>query len=158
MAEDVKHGSDTEMIDANIPSSNTSSNKPKRKRATKNTNLSNFTIRNPPWSYIHLSLTSPTKTFSNSESANLSDVKARSYLQYALSQFLGLHGSAIPIDILKLYGSDVWIRAPREDASAVVAAVGGWVGKEGEGWRVKDWGCWGPGGGRDAGLDLFGPS
>lgn len=150
-------GSDTEMVDASNPSADSSNTKSKRKRANKNTTLSNFTIRNPPWSYVHLSLNSPAKPSSGSVPATVNDVKARSYLQYALSQFLGLHGSAIPIDILNLSGADVWVRVPREDASAVVAAVGGWVGKEGEGWIVRDWGCWGPGGGRDGGMDLFGP-
>ena len=43
---------------------------------------------------------------------------------------------------------DVWIRVPREDGSAVVAAVGNWVGKGdkgGEGvvsWRVRGRGEW----------------
>ena len=62
--------------------------------------------------------------------------------------------------------TDVWIRVPRDDGSKVLAAVGGWVGREVEygvdadsadavagavagkkvevtlSWRVKSWGDW----------------
>ena len=60
--------------------------------------------------------------------------------------------------------TEVWIRVPHEDGSKVLAAVGGWIGKElrndgGSGaggagvgigkelevtvnWRVKGWGTW----------------
>jgi ribonuclease P/MRP protein subunit POP8 len=97
-----------------------------------------FTIKNPPWSYIHLSLITTTPNFT------LDTLTAHLNLRAALSQFLGLHGTAIPIDILKLQDNDVHVRVPREDASAVIVAVGGWIGKNGEGWRVKQTGCWGP--------------
>lgn len=71
---------------------------------------------------------------------------ARSYLTSALSQFLGLMGTSIGIDILKIEnppstsepkkkasrgGSDypnVWIRVPRDDGAAVLAALSSWVG------------------------------
>lgn len=39
----------------------------------------------------------------------------------------------------------MWIRVPREDGSAVVAAVSGWVGgsgRESVGWRVRGKGEW----------------
>ncbi|RJE20017.1 hypothetical protein PHISCL_07646 [Aspergillus sclerotialis] len=64
----------------------------------------------------------------------LDDLTARTFLTSALSQFLGLTGTAIPIDILKISEGQpqnqntVWIRVPREDASAVVAALSSWVG------------------------------
>lgn len=66
----------------------------------------------------------------------LDPLSARTYLSSALSQFLGLTGTAIPIDILKIEkGSSptskhdvVWIRVPREDASTVVSAVSSWIG------------------------------
>ena len=74
-------------------------------------------------------------------------------LQAALRQFLGLHGTAISTDILKIEAYDVWIRVPREDSGAVVAALGGWVGRNGEGWRVKSRNAWGPKSGD--GRDLF---
>ncbi|GAB7351294.1 hypothetical protein MBLNU459_g1710t1 [Dothideomycetes sp. NU459] len=141
---DAEDGADEEMADAsNDPAVDSLA---KRKRSTaKNTTLSQFTIRNPQWAYIHLSLiVSPTlaaaAAAAESGSSNMNDVKA-----------------PISVDILKLSGPDVWVRVPREDVSAVVAAVGGWVGKDGEGWRIKGWGCWGPAVGKDGGLDLFGP-
>jgi ribonuclease P/MRP protein subunit POP8 len=47
---------------------------------------------------------------------------------------------------------------PAEDRSALVAAVGGWVGRAGEGWRVMGWSSWSAGadGGKDGGRGLFG--
>ncbi|KAJ9665377.1 hypothetical protein H2201_004454 [Coniosporium apollinis] len=113
-----------------------------------------LTLRNPPWTYLHLtSHTSPT------DPTPLDALTARTRLTAALQQFLGLTGAAISIDVLKLEGQDVWIRVPREDGGAVVAAVSGWVGgDEGRrvGWKVR---------GRDewlgrlvggSGEDLFG--
>lgn len=47
---------------------------------------------------------------------------------------------AIPIDILKIEGSECWIRVPREDAGMVVGALGGGGGVGG--WRVVGRGEW----------------
>ncbi|KAJ5562841.1 hypothetical protein N7535_002714 [Penicillium sp. DV-2018c] len=104
----------------------------KRKAPQAKPKTIHFTTRNPPWTYIKLMLvyqpgTSPTP---------LDELSARTYLTSALSQFLGLTGTAIPIDILNIeegwpYVTPydlVWIRVPREDASAVVGAVGSWIG------------------------------
>lgn len=67
-----------------------------------------------------------------------------------------MHGAAIPFDIMKLEGQEVWIRVPSGDRSALIAAVGGWVSKGGEGWRVKGWSSWNANAmGRDSGQDLF---
>jgi ribonuclease P/MRP protein subunit POP8 len=123
----------------------------KRKRSEKTfSTVTQFTIRNPPWSYLQLSL------ITNSPNYQLDALTAHLHLRAALSQFLGLHGTAIPMDILKLHNNDVHIRVPSEDASAVVIAVGGWVGKAGEGWRVKNTGSWGAGlYSSTAGTDLF---
>lgn len=123
----------------------------KRKRSEKTSStVTQFTIRNPPWSYLHLSL------ITNSSNYQLDALTAHLHLRAALSQFLGLHGTAIPIDILKLSGNDVYVRVPNEDSSAVVIAVGGWVGKAGEGWRVKNSGSWGAGlHSSTTGVDLF---
>jgi ribonuclease P/MRP protein subunit POP8 len=62
------------------------------------------------------------------------------------------------VDVLKLEGSEVWIRVPVEDRSAVVAAVGGWVGRGGEGWKVVGWSSWSAGAesGKAGGRELFG--
>lgn len=64
----------------------------------------------------------------------LDAVTARTYLTSALSQFLGLTGTSISIDILKIVSDqphtqeEIWIRVPRDDASAVVGALSSWVG------------------------------
>ncbi|KAI5240835.1 hypothetical protein E4T43_05807 [Aureobasidium subglaciale] len=125
----------------------------KRKRSeTSQPPVTQCTIRNPPWSYLHLSLITSAPNY------QLDALTAHLHLRAALSQFLGLHGTAIPVDILKLKGSDVHVRVPREDASAVVIAVGGWMGKGGEGWRVKSQGSWGVGLSSSAEVDLFNAS
>lgn len=142
-----KAAEDVEMTDAQQAKTNST----KRKKTTKHTTLSQFTIRNPAWAYIHLSLI----LASNSEPSTLDPLTAQLQLQSALSSFLGLHGTAIPIDFLNINGHHVWLRVPREDVSAFVAAMGSWVGKNGQGWTVNNWGCWGPDMGRNSGADLF---
>ncbi|KAL3410368.1 UPF0235 protein [Aspergillus fumigatus] len=74
-----------------------------------------------------LPLTSTTQT-------TLDPLTARTHLTAALAQFLGLTGTAIPLDILKITQEGqaqtptVWIRVPRSDAAAVVAALSSWIG------------------------------
>lgn len=117
-------------------------------------NVIHFTSRNPLWTYLKLQLyvhvpgpilpnittlghllnDIPRITHPLSLSAaTLDAVTARTYLTSALSQFLGLTGTAIPIDILKIEKArrgDVfmWIRVPREDVAAVVSALSSWIG------------------------------
>lgn len=133
------------------PSRNT---KPKKRRhqpsQSNNPPPTQLTIRHPRWSYIHLRHLSPHP---------LDALTSHLHLTTALSQFLGQHGASVPIDLLKLDEGpgEVWIRVPAQDRCAVVAAVGGWVGKAGEGWRVLGWSSWGAGvKGRDGGQELFG--
>ena len=83
-----------------------------------------FTLRGAPYTYLHLSLTNIAEA---TPRVPLDAITARSYLTSALSQYLGLTGTAIPIDILKVTGQHFWIRVPREDASAVVVAIGQWA-------------------------------
>ncbi|KAI9818469.1 MAG: hypothetical protein M1827_000528 [Pycnora praestabilis] len=132
--------------------------KSKRKHSTGAHEEASITIRTPPWYYIHLELiTTPPS------SIPLDILTARTHLTSALSQFLGLTGTAIPIDFLKVAGREVWIRVPREDGSAVVAAAGGWMGgngsgvKEGEqvGWRVRGMGKWLGGLVAGSGMELY---
>ncbi|KAJ5586353.1 hypothetical protein N7450_006140 [Penicillium hetheringtonii] len=124
----------------------------KRKAEETNSNTIHFTSRNPPWTYLKLQLSSPQP---------LDALSARTYLSSALSQLLGLAGTAIPIDILKIENKDTanaeqnqsysnisnnydcaWVRVPREDSAAVVAALSSWIGGSGTGsgssvaWRV----------------------
>lgn len=125
--------------------------KKRRKKPPTNQTLSQFPIRKPEWTYIHL------QHISSSTTASLDAVTAHLHLTAALSTYLGLHGTAIPIDILKLEGREIWIRVPAEDRAALIAAVGGWVSGNGEGWRVRGWSHWNASGvGRDGGKDLFG--
>lgn len=100
-----------------------------------------LTLRRPTFSYVHLQHLSPT-TISSSQQPPLDAVTAHLHLTTALTQFLGLHGSAMAFDILKLSGQEIWIRVQSTDRRAIVAAVGGWVSANGEGWRVKGWSEW----------------
>jgi ribonuclease P/MRP protein subunit POP8 len=83
-----------------------------------------FTLRSAPYTYLHLSVIDVVQAVSR---APLDAVTARTYLTSALSQYLGLTGAAVPIDILKVTNPHIWIRVPKEDASAVVVAVGQWA-------------------------------
>jgi len=82
------------------------------------------TLRGTPYSYLRLSVISIDGRVARHP---LDAITARTYLTSALSQYLGLTGTAIPIDILKVTDQDFWVRVPKEDVSAVVAAVGQWV-------------------------------
>ena len=144
----------TETTAITAPTTQTTSpdsKKKRKKRLPKKHVLSQFTIRNPPWAYVHLQ-----HLFPSGNAAALDAVTAQLHVAAALSQFLGLHGAAIQFDILKLEGQDLWIRLPAEDRSALVAAVGGWVSGSGEGWRVRGWNSWDANAmGRNSGQDLF---
>ncbi|CAD0093926.1 unnamed protein product [Aureobasidium vineae] len=142
--EEAEVSRNVEMVDAEL------SPVTKRKRSEKTSStVTQLTIRNPPWSYLQLSL------ITNAPNYQLDALTAHLHLRAALSQFLGLHGTAISVDILKLHDNDVHIRVPKEDASAVVVAIGGWVGKAGEGWRVKNSASWGLGLHSSSGAHLF---
>ncbi|KAL8739333.1 MAG: hypothetical protein Q9181_000064 [Wetmoreana brouardii] len=96
-----------------------------------------ITIRNLPWTYFHLILISTTTLMSTSSAPAIDILTARTYFTSALQQFLGMTGTAIPIDFLKVEGRDVWIRVPREDSAIVMSALSGWTGSEGVAWRTK---------------------
>lgn len=132
--------------------------------ATKSTQQQQrLTSRNPQWAYfkLQLYLTHPQSTYpfqrvcsNNSriphshhtiKNFSIDALTARSYLISALSQFLGLMGTTIGVDILKIenpssplpeqkgmkIGADVpnvWIRVPRDDGAAVLAALSSWAG------------------------------
>lgn len=102
-----------------------------------------FTLRSPPYSYLHLSLVpSGGPARSSSDETQLDSVTVYSYLNSALSRFLGVHGSAISFDILKESGRDVWVRIPSEDASALVAALAQWTNSKGDMLRVIGRSAW----------------
>ncbi len=115
--------------------------KRKATKTAKGHEITSITIKTPPFSYACLELLSdpPSNT-------PLDDLTVRTYLTSAFSQFLGLTGAAIPIDVLKVEDRRCWIRVPREDHGAVIASIGGWVGgseKNGKvAWRVRASGNW----------------
>ncbi|EEQ87063.2 uncharacterized protein BDCG_02183 [Blastomyces dermatitidis ER-3] len=124
----------------------------------------NFTSRKPPWSYLKLQLiTQPDLSASTSFDA----LTARTYLSSALSQFLGVSGTSISIDILKIETippglNTLWIRVPRDDSAAVVAAVSSWVGGGAQTGANVSWRIRAKGGFLGAlvggtGKELFGP-
>jgi len=123
-------------------------NKKRSKPHLKGHEITSRTIKTPPWTYIHLNLL--TSDPISTPHTKLDLLTARTYLTNALTQFLGLSGSAIAVDFLKLEDGvendgrcgDVWIRVPREDAGVFLAAVGGWVSGTGVGWKVLSWGNW----------------
>ncbi|TKA65445.1 hypothetical protein B0A55_10330 [Friedmanniomyces simplex] len=131
---------------ATQPSTATKKKKPKkRKRTPKPHILTQFTLRSPPWSYIHLQhLTSHGPPATTTTPSSLDALTAHLQLTAALTQFLGLHGAAIPLDILQLRteSAELWIRVPAQDRSALLAAVGGCVSGKGEGWRVVGSSAW----------------
>ena len=102
-----------------------------------------ITIRNPPFTYLHLTLLTSTISVPVSSSPPIDILTARAHLTSALSQFLGITGTAIPVDFLKVEDRDIWIRVPKEDGAVVVGALSQWVGKDGGiSWRVKGKGEW----------------
>lgn len=101
-----------------------------------------FTLRAAPYAYIHLSLVRHNALRSPGLSDSLDSVTVYQHIHSALSRFLGIHGTAIMFDILKVQGDDAWIRTATDDASAVVAAVSQWSSAEGETWIVQSRGTW----------------
>ncbi|KAL2067837.1 hypothetical protein VTL71DRAFT_15935 [Oculimacula yallundae] len=114
-----------------------------QKQSHRGHEITSRTIKTPQFSYACLRLFSESTTATASQ---LDTLTVRSYVGSALNQLLGLTGSAISVDILKVEGRECWIRVPREDLSLVIAAVGGWTGGfEGDGkvgWKVKSSGNW----------------
>ena len=106
---------------------------------------------------VHQTDTLQNRTTTARAAPPLDALTARTHLTSALARFLGLAGTAIPVDLLRLDGREAWVRVPTADARAVVAAVGGWVGREGGngeegndnddaaaqiGWRVRARSTW----------------
>ena len=99
------------------------------------------TIKTPPFSYAYFEYISD-----GLPTSELDALTVRSHLTSGLNQFLGLTGAAISVDILKVAINGCWVRVPREDLRAVVAAMGQWIGTgEGnakEAWKLKASGNW----------------
>lgn len=111
------------------------------KRARTGHEITARAIKTPAFSYVCLELMSD-----GAAPPALDDLSVKSYLTSGLSQFLGLTGSAISVDILKVEDKACWIRVPREDLSAVLAATGQWAscfdGSNRMAWRLRASGNW----------------
>ncbi|KAL7812275.1 hypothetical protein V8C26DRAFT_407445 [Trichoderma gracile] len=131
------------MSQAAVPASQRSTTFEKS-RLSKTHELLTCTIKAPPFSYIHLQLlTNPPEAAATLELDNL---QVKSYCTAALRQFLGLTGTAIPLDVLKVEASECWIRVPRDDLGAFAAALTAWKGSSDGGvdflLRVKQCSDW----------------
>ena len=91
------------------------------KPTSKTLTLTSATLSHPPFAYAQLAL-APT-TDGPHPPIPLDALQARSYLTAALRQFLGATGAAIPLDILLVQDSSVWVRMPQPDLAAFAAAV-----------------------------------
>jgi ribonuclease P/MRP protein subunit POP8 len=105
----------------------------KRQKPNGSATYHTATLRSPRWTYFHLQLftSSMTTTASSADEPALDALTVRRYLTAALSRFLGQMGAATPVDILKIDQQDVWVRVPRDDATAVHEAVSSWVSNQG---------------------------
>ncbi|ORY71186.1 uncharacterized protein BCR38DRAFT_4971 [Pseudomassariella vexata] len=92
-------------------------------KAQKSRDLVTCTIRAPRFSYVHLE-----NLTQRSEPAALDPIQIRSYCTAALKQFLGITGTSISLDFLKVDGAECWLRLPRDDLSAFSAAITAWQG------------------------------
>ncbi|KAI5294872.1 hypothetical protein KEM52_002991 [Ascosphaera acerosa] len=106
-----------------------------------------YTSKASEWAYLKLQLISSLPGTS-AALPPLDALTARTHLTSALTQHLGLVGTSISVDLLKLDPAArlVWIRVPREDASAVVTALAAWIGNSASqtdavAFRIRDKGC-----------------
>jgi len=96
----------------------------KRQQSEPSVVLHSSTLRRPQWTYFHLA------AFSTAAEEPPNDpITTRQNLSSALSKFLGLAGWSIPVDILKIQGTDIWVRVPRDNSRAFHEGVSAWVGQ-----------------------------
>ncbi len=112
---------ENDTMDLDLPASTPQKTKPPT--------TTTLTLKNPPFAYAHLTPLTP----SAAPQPELDTLQIRSYLTTALRQFLGDTGAAIPIDILHLQQSSVWVRVPRADLGAFAAGVTAFAGVPGQG-------------------------
>lgn len=115
-------------------------------KTQKSHELATCTIKSPPFSYVQLELSTQGSGPEADEAAVLDAVQVRAYCTAALRQFLGISGTAISIDILKVEGKQCWVRVPGPDLALFSAAVTAWNGNISNGTcsvlRVKASGNW----------------
>lgn len=118
--------------------------KQKQRKEHRGHDITTKTIKAPQFAYAWLELI--TESPPTQVSIPLDALSVRSYISSALTRFLGLTGSAIFVDILKVEENHCWVRVTREDLSPLIAAAGGWTGNLAEnskvGLKVKASGNW----------------
>lgn len=116
---------DTAMADTSLALSIDAATK-KRKLAKegKARELFGTTFKQPPFAYAHIEVV---HSSSSRDSGDLDALQIRGYCESALKQFLGVTGAGMPFDLLKIDGSEFWLRLPREDLSCFAAALTAWV-------------------------------
>jgi len=98
---------------------------------------STHALRLPQWTYFHLALMRL-----DGEDPMLDLLTAKQHLTEALSRFLGLVGTSIDVDILKLEDDNLWVRVPRDTSKAFHEAVSSWISQSQMKYIVKgkdDW-------------------
>lgn len=106
-----------------------------KKTNPKSHELLSCTLKAPAFSYAHLEVfrEGDDRRASGSSASTTDMLQFRSYCTSALTQFLGVTGAAIPLDILKVQGNECWLRVPRPDLGAFAAAVTAWPGTRDQG-------------------------
>lgn len=112
---------DTAMANTSPASSIGAASKSKTAKESKSRELYSSTLSRPPFAYAQI------EVVQNQSSPGVLDaLQVRSYCDAALKQFLGATGAAMPLDLLKLDGSEFWVRLPREDMGLFAAALAAW--------------------------------
>jgi ribonuclease P/MRP protein subunit POP8 len=107
-------------------------------------------LRQPQWTYFHLALIRL-----DGEDPMLDMITARQHLTEALSRFLGLVGTTIDADILKLEANTIWVRVPRVTSKAFHEAISSWIGQSQMKYIVKGKEDWLVSLAMESGHDLF---
>ncbi|KAK8101265.1 uncharacterized protein PG998_007323 [Apiospora kogelbergensis] len=94
-------------------------------KSQKSHELASCVLKDPVFSYAHLQILTGNP---HQEAIELDALQVRSYCTAALQQFLGIAGTAISIDTLKVDGADCWLRIPRDNLGAFSAAITAWRG------------------------------
>ncbi|KAK8136882.1 hypothetical protein PG984_004822 [Apiospora sp. TS-2023a] len=95
-------------------------------KSQKSHELASCVIKEPLFSYAHLQVLNGNPL---QEPIEVDALQVRSYCMKALQQFLGIAGTAISIDILKVDGANCWLRIPRDSLGAFSAAITAWRGE-----------------------------
>ncbi|CAK7217912.1 hypothetical protein SBRCBS47491_003325 [Sporothrix bragantina] len=117
------------MADISLAPSIDAATKSKTSKESKTRELYSSTIGRPLFAYAQIEVvrsSAPLGGSTGSGQEALDALQVRSYCDAALKQFLGATGAAMPLDLLKLDGSEFWVRLPREDLGLLAAALAAW--------------------------------